>query len=83
MCKLRAYFAPDVRAKFILLWGEYNPNIKKKKTKVIQCIDCGEWFEVDKNNVKTCRCPKCNIEHNRELRRLQTRRYRENKKCSS
>lgn len=73
---------------FWFCYGEYavenlKNNIKYKEPKVIQCIDCGEWFEVDKNNVKTCRCPKCNIEHNRELRRLQTRRYRENKKCSS
>lgn len=38
-----------------LLWfcyGQYvvnnlDKNINVKKTKVIQCIDCGEWFEVD------------------------------------
>ena len=58
-------------------------NIKKKSTKFIQCVDCGEWIEVDINNVKTCRCSECNVLHNRELRRLQTQRYRQNKKCSS
>lgn len=26
-------------------------NISVKKTKVIQCIDCGEWFEIDINNI--------------------------------
>ena len=74
-----------------LLWFCYGKyiveNLKKnyqyKKTKTIQCVDCGEWFEVDVNNVKTCRCEKCSILHNRELRRLQTQRYRINKKCSS
>ena len=57
---------------FWFCYGEYivenlKNNTKYKEPKVIQCIDCGEWIEVDKNNVKTCRCPKCNIEHNREL----------------
>ena len=71
---MTANYSSHMRAKFIL---------HRRGWFSIQCIDCGEWFEVDKNNVKTYRCPKCNIEHNRELRRLQTRRYRENKKCSS
>ena len=47
-----------------LLWfcyGQYivnnlEKNVNVKKTKVIQCIDCGEWFEVDIYNSKTCRC---------------------------
>lgn len=33
-------------------------NINAKKTKVIQCIDCGEWFEVDISS-KRIRCDAC------------------------
>ena len=31
----------------------------KSKTKEIQCIDCGEWFEVDIKASKSCRCIDC------------------------
>ena len=49
-----------------LLWfcyGQYvvnnlAKNISVKKTKVIQCIDCGEWFEVDISS-KRIRCDEC------------------------
>lgn len=49
-----------------LLWfcyGQYvvnnlDKNINVKKTKVIQCIDCGEWFEVDISS-KRIRCDEC------------------------
>ena len=34
-------------------------NIGVKKTKVIQCIDCGEWFEIDIKDTESCRCPEC------------------------
>ena len=61
-----------------LLWfcyGQYvvnnlEKNISVKKTKVIQCIDCGEWFEVDISS-KRIRCDKCfkleRKEHNRKM----------------
>lgn len=57
-------------------------NISIKKTKAIQCVECGEWFDVDVKDNRTCKCDACAKIHNRELRRLQTQRYRENKKCS-
>lgn len=45
-------------------------NISVKKTKVIQCIDCGEWFEVDISS-KRIRCDECfkleRKEHNRKM----------------
>lgn len=71
-----------------LLWFCYGKNIVDNlkhnctihKTKLIQCVDCGEWIEIDSNNVKTCRCNKCEKTHVRELRRLQTRRYRQKQK---
>lgn len=50
-----------------LLWfcyGQYvvnnlEKNITGKKVKIIQCIDCGEWIEVDSKDNKTCRCELC------------------------
>lgn len=69
-----------------LLWfcyGQYvvnnlEKNIDVKKTKIIQCIACGEWFEVDALNTKTCRCKYCQSIHDREYHRL----YMKNKrKC--
>ena len=68
-----------------LLWtcyGEYLlENIKKHiklKTKAIQCIDCGEWFEVGAKDNKTCRCNECVAEHKRELARLRKKKQRNN-----
>lgn len=60
-----------------LLWfcyGQYivnnlEKNVKVKKTKVIQCIDCSEWFEVDSKNSKTCRCKDCQHEENKRIKR--------------
>lgn len=31
----------------------------KKPTKTIQCVDCGEWLDIDKKNRRTCRCEEC------------------------
>ena len=31
------------------------------ETKVIKCVDCGEWFEVDIKDTKSCRCDKCQL----------------------
>ena len=48
----------------------------KLTTKVVQCIDCGEWFNVNVKDTKTCRCTDCSIEHKRELTRLRVQRHR-------
>ena len=66
-----------------LLWfcyGQYvvnnlEKNISVKKTKVIQCIDCGEWFEVPIES-KRERCDECNIIYQREKTRLRVQKYR-------
>ncbi len=67
-----------------LLWvcyGEYlYENLRKRiksPTKEVQCVDCGEWFEVGKFDSATCRCESCLEEHKRELRRLKKQRYRQ------
>ena len=48
----------------------------KLTTKAIQCIDCGEWFNVNVKDTKTCRCIDCSVEHKRELTRLRVQKYR-------
>ena len=65
-----------------LLWfcyGQYivnnlEKNVNVKKTKVIQCIDCGEWFEVDIYNSKTCRCENCQHEETKRIKREYKRK---------
>lgn len=54
-----------------LLWfcyGQYvvnnlERNLEIKKTKFIQCTDCGEWIEIDLKDNRTCRCPSCRKNH--------------------
>lgn len=56
-----------------LLWfcyGQYivnnlENNITVTKTKFVQCIDCGEWIEVDARNMTKCRCDNCQKEYRR------------------
>ena len=54
---------------YVVINLENNPNIKKKKTKIIQCIDCGEWIEIDIKDTKSCRCKKCQHEENKRIKR--------------
>lgn len=65
-----------------LLWFCYGrhivDNLKKhievRKTKCIQCVDCGEWIEVDAYNSKTRRCERCQHEENKRIKREYKRR---------
>lgn len=74
-----------------LLWTCYGnilyENLLKHKnhiTKSIQCIDCGEWFEIKTKDNQTCRCSKCNKVHNKILRKEQNKRaYLKRKELSS
>lgn len=67
-----------------LLWfcyGQYivnnlERNISVKKTKVIQCVDCGEWFEVDIKDGMSCRCDSCLKEYKRNRDRIRKQKYR-------
>lgn len=69
-----------------LLWfcyGQYivnnlEKNIEVKKTKLIQCIGCGEWFEVPIES-KSERCDACNVIYQREKTRLRVQKYRNKK----
>ena len=52
---------------------------------MIQCIDCGEWIEVDQNDVRSCRCKDCEKQHRlewkREYQRNLMREKRKKEKC--
>ena len=57
----------------------YQPIIKKK----VQCIDCGEWFEVDNKNTKTMRCSFCQEEKNKENGRKRINKLRNIGNCNA
>ena len=67
-----------------LLWfcyGKYivenlKQNYTPKKTRVIKCIDCGEWLEVDALNSKACRCSLCQHEENKRIKREYWRSHK-------
>lgn len=60
---------------FWFCYGQYivnnlENNIGVRKTKFIQCVDCGEWVEVDKLNTKTTRCKDCQHEEDKRIKRI-------------
>lgn len=54
----------------------------KEQTKTIQCVDCGEWFEVGIFDSATERCSECYDEH-RKRRKIETQRERRKIKMKS
>ena len=74
-----------------LLWTCYGDILydnlakhKKRKTKDIQCMDCGKWFEVKTKDNQTYRCEKCNAIHNQQLKKEQNKRaYLKRKELST
>lgn len=66
-----------------LLWfcyGQYivnnlENNLNVRKTKYIQCIDCGEWVEVDVKS-KSIRCSMCQKKYKRDYQAALMRRKR-------
>ena len=67
-----------------LLWfcyGQYivnnlENNIGVKKTKFVQCVDCGEWVEIDVLNTKTDRCDNCKIVYQKNYHKEYMRNKR-------
>lgn len=51
-------------------------NVNIKKTKFIQCVDCGEWIEIELTNNRTCRCKSCQKKYNRKIKTEKQRTYR-------
>lgn len=71
----------------IKMWNEKIEKVVAKKsisantkTKEVQCVDCGEWFFINKKNTATCRCDECAKKHKKEMKRLENQRYLERKK---
>lgn len=70
-----------------LLWfcyGQYivnnlQNNISTRKTRTIQCMDCGEWVEIDADNRRTCRCQSCQQASQRRSERLRKQKQRKHK----
>ena len=69
-----------------LLWfcyGQYIVNnlernlVDHTKTKFVQCVDCGEWVEVNINDWRTCRCESC---YNVYRRRYKAEKERERRR---
>lgn len=52
----------------------------KKPTKIIQCVDCGEWLEIDNTNRRTCRCTECQKIEQKRLIAERVRKHRNSKK---
>lgn len=48
--------------------------------KAIQCVDCGEWFDINIKDNESCRCDSCRDEYKKKLRREQNKRAYEKKK---
>ena len=68
LVKLLYYVKPSSHKSVLwFCYGKYIvENLKKhiKPTaKVVQCIDCGEWFEVNTKDNETCRCNECYSEY--------------------
>ncbi len=61
-----------------IIYENIKENGCKNNHKSIQCVDCGEWFDVLTKNNNTCRCPDCYEEY-RKNRKLETQRARRNK----
>ena len=55
----------------------------KSKTKIVQCVDCGKWIEVDIKDNETCRCKDCYSEYRKVCVRENMKKYREKKKMLS
>jgi len=55
-------------------------NLKPKKTKFIQCIDCGKWVEVDSQNTTACRCDECQKNYRKRYKAINERERRMKKR---
>ena len=53
-------------------------NLNVRKTKYIQCIDCGEWVEVDIKDSQTNRCKSCYTAYRK---RYKAEKERNRRKC--
>ena len=88
LVKLLYYIKPSKHKSVLwFCYGKYIfENIKKNiksKTKVVQCMDCGEWIEVDIKDNETCRCKECYVEYRKIYYREKKREQRLKQKMST
>ena len=53
----------------------------RAQERLVQCVDCGEWFYVSNRDRRTCRCKTCQADFRRETIRLAVQRNREKPQC--
>lgn len=84
LVKLLYYIKPSSHKSVLwFCYGEYIvENLKKNNcrlsTKVIQCVDCGEWFETSIKNSQSCRCADCYYSHRRKNKTKTMQKLRGN-----
>lgn len=88
LVKLLYYVKPSSHKSVLwFCYGKYIvENLKnhfKSTTKTIQCVDCGEWFEINIKDNETCRCNECYSEYRKACVRENMKKYREKKKMLS
>lgn len=86
LVKLLYYVKPSKHKSVLwFCYGKYiYENIKnhlRVTTKIIQCVDCGVWFEVGIKDSRTCRCADCYHEYRRKKKTETMRKLRENMSC--
>lgn len=59
-----------------VIFSNLEENVKPQ-TKEVQCIDCGEWFEVGIKDSRTCRCLGCNKEYRNNYQKNLMKKKRE------
>lgn len=52
-----------------IIYSNLEKNDIKKQKKVIQCVDCGEWIEINKSCKRTCRCKECQDDKTKSSKR--------------
>jgi Zn finger protein HypA/HybF involved in hydrogenase expression len=80
LVKLLYYVKPSSHKSVLwFCYGKYIvENLKKhikQTTKLVKCIDCGEWFEVNTKDNETCRCNECYSEY-RKIYKAEKERER-------
>lgn len=65
-----------------IVYDNLSRNIRPK-TKEIQCVDCGKWFNVSVKDNETCRCHDCYAEYRKAYYREKKREQRLKSKMST
>lgn len=80
---VRYLYGKESRSKEALwfCYGKYlaanlSNNLGPAPKRCVQCIDCGDWFEVALSNRRTKRCPACQSAHKRAAERIKKQRQR-------